>query len=137
MAEKLTIEITGGKALDRKMRELGPRALQAAAGSLYRSSERIMTRSKDHFCPVDTGNLRATGHVRMPEVQGKEVRVVMGYGGTAGGKPVGYAVYVHEVNKNYKNGKQWKYLETPLKEAIPDIVRALREDINDAYETLA
>ena len=27
-----------------------------------------------------------------------------------------HATYVHEINANYNNGKQWKYLETPYRE---------------------
>src|SRR5690554_3144864 len=34
--------------------------------------------------------------------------IVVGYAAS-------HATYVHEINKNYNYGKQWKYLETPFK----------------------
>lgn len=142
MADIVTFEIKGGKELERKLRKLGPLGLETASGSLYRSGEKIMTKSKDRYCPVDTGNLRATGHVRPPEVTQNEVRVVLGYGGTAGAggrgntKDVGYAIVVHETNRNYKVG-QWKYLETPIKESVNEIIDDLRDDVEEALETLA
>ena len=36
--------------------------------------------------------------------------VIVGYFG------VNYALFVHEINRNYNNGKQWKFLETPARE---------------------
>ena len=32
------------------------------------------------------------------------------------GYTAAYAVHVHEINKNYRNGKEWKYLETPTRQ---------------------
>lgn len=32
------------------------------------------------------------------------------------GYTANYAVFVHEINKNYRNGKQWKYLERPARQ---------------------
>jgi hypothetical protein len=143
MADKtIEVNIEGNAALLKKLRALGKAALPAARGSLYRSAESIMRVSKDQYVPIDTGNLKATGHVELPVAENNSVLVVMGYGGPAGCQPgvnkdVGYAVYVHEIQKNYRNGRQWKYLEVPLKAGVQDIEKNLKADIEEAFETLA
>lgn len=134
MANKaVEFDIQGGKELMRKLRILGPHTLRVCAGSLYRSGERIMERSKSEFVPVDTGNLMSTGVVTTPEILGDEAKVQLGYGGPA----APYAIAVHEINKGYKNGRTWKYLSQPLEQAVPDIRDNLVNDINDAFNTLA
>ena len=85
-----------------------------------------MTRSKSEFCPIDTGALRASGTVT-PSISGTNVEVKLTYGGAA----APYAVFVHEINNNYKGGKSWKFLSIPLQEALPDIINGLRDDYND------
>jgi hypothetical protein len=142
MAKAFSRQITGGKELQAKMRKLGPAATKAAAGSLFRSAEKIMTTSKEKFVPVDVGNLRASGHVALPEIKGEDVKVTLGYGGPAGignqggdtnQKDVGYAVHVHEnPDAWHRPPTQWKYLEQPMKDAEKEIVKDLGEDIDDA-----
>lgn len=117
--------ITGAEQFSALMDQLGDRAPRAVQGSLHRSAERVMTISKDQFVPVDTGALRSSGTVQS-EIRGNVIEVLLGYGGAASG----YAIYVHEINKNYRGGRQWKFLEQPLKAAIPDINTALVEDVN-------
>lgn len=129
---KKGFELAGTKKAKELLRSLGPAVLEIAAGSLYRSSEEIMTVSKEVYCPVDTGTLRSTGRVELPVISGNKVEVVMGYGGPS----ADYAVYVHEIDKNYNNGKQWKYLETPLKEGIPSIERNLVSDMEKGLRKL-
>lgn len=128
MPDIISVGVRGSEAFIRKLRGLGPAALSTAGGSLYRSAEAIMTKSKDEYVPVDTGNLRRTGHVDRPKIEGFKISVQMGYGGTA----ATYAITVHESNRAYRSGKQWKYLETPTKMASNDIVNALRTDLNAA-----
>lgn len=74
-------------------------------GSLEKAAKDIMLISKSQYVPIDTGALMASGRVVK-----KGDRVEMMYGG-----PPHYAVWVHEINKNYRNGRQWKYLETPAR----------------------
>lgn len=99
-------------------------AIPAVAGSLYRSTERIMTISKDQEVPLDTGALRSSGAVQI-EQTATAVTVTLGYGGSASQ----YAVAVHEQNKNYKGGRKWKYLEDPIKANLDEVNRQLAEDI--------
>ena len=91
----------------------------AAAEGLHEFGERIMKMSKDNYVPHKTGDLRRSGQTGPPEFRGDTVTVELSYGGTAGGKYVGYAVYVHEIQARhqppYGQGGQWKYLEAPMK----------------------
>lgn len=127
--------LSGIADLTKKLRKLGAssgKVVQVAAVSLYGSCELIMTESKEVYCPIHTGALKSTGHVELPLIEGNQVTVKMGYGGPA----APYAIFVHETDKNYHFGKQWKYLETPLKEGIPKIEEKLAADLNTALENL-
>ena len=131
----IKLDVQGAGVLARKLRKLGASTQfigRAVGGSVYRSFERVMEDSKVTYCPVDTGNLRASGQVTPPTIKGGDVTVSMGYGNTS----VSYAVIVHETNKAYRNGKQWKYLETPLLKRINEINQALLDDLNHALDTL-
>jgi len=74
-----------------------------------RAAKDIMLISKSQFVPIKTGALLGSGRVEKTK-RGKSFEILMKYGG-----PPDYAVAVHEQNKNYRNGRQWKYLETPAK----------------------
>ncbi len=128
-----------------KMALIGEAGIKAAARSLKESAERIMAESNDKYCPVETGNLRASGFVDDPLVFGKgQVSVALGYGGTA----APYALAVHENPRAGKTGGvspsgqkyrrwakvgQWKYLETPFKENTNNVRSKLIEDINREF----
>ena len=128
MALKLKARIRGSKALQRELKRRAREAPKALAGALFLEAERIMGKSK-RLVPVDTGALRASGHVQTPVIVGKKVSVTLGYGGAA----VPYAVIVHERPARHNAPTQFKYLEMPLNEAIPGmagrIVRRLRRDV--------
>jgi hypothetical protein len=122
MSVRVTASITGDETLAAKLGQLVGKAPQAAAAALFQEGERVMAASK-LLVPVDTGALRASGHVQPPRVEGTLVRVELGYGGvagaTVGGKYVGYAVYVHEnLTAAHPVGKA-KYLEEPMLAALP------------------
>lgn len=111
MTTTLKIENLGqfNNSLEAFLVELG----HAAGVAATHEAEREMTISKRHV-PVDTGDLRATGHVEPAQVQGNEVTASMGYGGPA----VDYAIYVHEdLEKQHKVG-QAKFLEGPARDEI-------------------
>jgi hypothetical protein len=126
----ISFDLKGTKELVKQLRKLGPDVEQAVAKSLYQSGNKIMERSKDVYCPFDTGALRASGQVHLPEVVKHNVTVELGYGNSS----VDYAIHVHEQDKNYKNGKQWKYLETPVKEGLKDVQEDLKAAIARAMK---
>ncbi len=91
----------------------------AVAKEGYAQCELTMTAAKKDT-PVDTGALRASGHVQPPIFDGNTIVIAMGFGGVAGAgnlgkatneEDVGYAVWVHEdLNAQHKVGKA-KFLE--------------------------
>lgn len=84
--------------------------LQAGAGALLEEGERIMADSREHYVPVDLAILKGSGHVRLPEVDGGEVSVVLAYGGPA----EAYAIVQHENLDYHHTVGEAKYLEKPL-----------------------
>lgn len=92
-----------------RLAALGKAVVLAAAGATYKRAEKIMRESKDVFVPVDTGVLKASGHVDLPEVGLDEIDVKLGYGGAA----KGYALEQHE-NEAYHHPPKlaWRYAES-------------------------
>lgn len=127
MAGGLEISITADgvteaiETLDRLAREFP----QEVAGALYRRGNEIMADSQENYVPVDQGPLRASGHVELPEINGDDISVLIGYGGGA----VDYAFVQHEgLDFEHPVGEA-KFLEKPLLKAQPtmanDIVAEL------------
>jgi len=118
------------------LREWGAGALAAGGRALERVAEEILTASK-RVVPVDTGNLRASGHVQPHVIEGRSATVVLGYGGPAGvgnqgetnQKSVGYALPVHErFDLVHSNGMP-KYLEAPVLAFAPRIEKMLADHL--------
>lgn len=146
MRHLVGLEMEGIEELAAALRQAGERAPEMFAGVLYREAERIMAVSKGSEVPVDWGNLRATGHVQLPEIAGSEVSVTLGYGGPAGpgetfphpevleGGRVGYAVIVHEDTMlRHPTGKA-KYLEDPMLRAAGDMEARLADELRRELE---
>lgn len=104
-------EIKGIDAFKRSLEKWGQEAAVAAAATLYQEGETIMAEAK-RLTPVDTGALRASGHVQPPRAAdgGRALVVNLGFGGPA----APYAVYVHENRLAHHNVGQSKFLEQPV-----------------------
>jgi len=99
----------------------------AHAAELYQSAEIVMTAAKE-LTPVDTGALRASGHVQEPKIEGGTVSVELGFGGPS----VDYAEIVHEdLNANHAVG-QAKFLEQPFMQMQPEIQKRLDQAVEEA-----
>lgn len=84
----------------------------AAVAAAYGEAEEIMSDSKQNFTPVDDGILRASGHVKAPQLVGGDYHIILAYGGAA----EDYAVIQHEeLNYEHTTGEA-KYLEKPWME---------------------
>jgi len=92
--------------------------VKAVAGSVTDEAEAIMARSKEHYCPVDTGVLRASGIVLPAVLSAVGVTVEMGYGGNASS----YALEVHEDLDAHHPVGQAKFLEVPVLAAASGMV---------------
>lgn len=71
--------------------------------------------------PLFTGNLRGSSYTR-------NVNVMDGMqGGVEVGFEAEYAVYVHEIDNDYRNG-EWKYLQRAIDENSNIILDIIREE---------
>jgi hypothetical protein len=120
------------------------KALPNAVGrGMYGFSEQVMTRAKE-LCPVDTGTLKSSGHVAAPKANGRDIEIVLGFGGPAGSgnqgetnsKDCGYADYVHEnLAARHENG-QAKFLESPLVQAAPQMAEQVQNEVDAEIKEL-
>jgi hypothetical protein len=120
VAEILTLEVKGDGALLNNLNQLGEAMNLAVERGLFQWGEEVMADSKEHYVPVDTGQLRASGFVLTPSLQDvpvgavpsaearqainprlpDEIAAVMGFGGPA----TPYALSVHENPRSGKTG---------------------------------
>jgi hypothetical protein len=82
--------------------------------TLWQEARLVMNESQDQ-CPVEFGVLKASGRVDDPvETEGK-MSIAMSYS-------TNYAVYVHEnLEAHHDPPTKAKFLEDPLRQALPDI----------------
>ena len=69
-----------------------------------------------------TGNLKNSGHVKLPETKGGKTTVVLAYG-------TDYAIYVHEIARNVHPVGQYKYLESAVKDGQPGFNNRIKDRI--------
>jgi hypothetical protein len=125
LATRFTLK--GGKAMAAKGRAIAKKVPDNAARALYQEAQIEMTEAKART-PVDTGVLRASGHVGFPERKGRLLFVSMSFGGAA----ETYAVIVHEDLEAFHKIGQAKFLESVLNESMPYMAAriAKRIDLN-------
>jgi len=92
-------------------------ARKQAADGLYKVGEEMMAESKERV-PIDTGNLKNSGHVTQPDANAREIEVTLGYGGPA----VDYALTVHEDLDAFHTVGEAKYLESVVREYAPHLL---------------
>jgi len=120
----INLHLEGVTELQRALRQLGPKAESALKRSLTTEAEKIMARAK-RLTPVDTGTLRATGHVQRPVLERDRIEITLGFGGPA----AQYAIYVHEgTEMNFTVG-QAKFLEQPVNEAARGLADRLAREV--------
>mgnify|MGYP001613739824 CR=1 FL=1 len=137
-----SIRVDGLRPMLARLRALGQAGVTIAGRAVRDEAEAVMTTAKEKYIPVESGTLRASGHVKAPVIRGHTIVTEIAFGGPS----AGYAIYVHEIPSpiathgaefNAKHGggvsrgvdQQWKYLEKPLMEAAPDFPRKIRDRI--------
>jgi len=90
-AGRVVVSVLGGDALRRALAASVPRLQAALDRAIYAEANAILTDAKKR-APMDTGTLRASGYVTLPQPSGAGSRVEAGFGGAA----KGYAGVVHE-----------------------------------------
>ena len=82
----------------------------------------LMFRESQRRVPVKTGVLKNSGQILPPTQTGDRIEIEMGYGGAASA----YALLQHETQGyRHASGKSWKYLESPVRERIPNLAANL------------
>ena len=122
----MSFTLLGVEAMRRRLGQIGQGFDNAVEKALRAEAEAIMARSKAAFVPVNVGTLKGSGFVNDVVRKGKDVSVVLGFGGDA----EAYALAVHEHPSgasppswgdrpvNFKRGGP-KYLSKPMDEAVP------------------
>lgn len=111
--------------------KLGKIPEKVAAPLLLTEAELLMTKAK-MLTPVDTGALRASGHVQAPVVENGKVTVTLGFGGAA----EAYAVPVHERMDVHHPVGQAKFLEQPVREWETDGVKRFADRLASAMKAV-
>lgn len=125
-----TAKLNGADVMKRTLQRLGENAERELGAALFAEGSAIMAQSKQ-IVPVDTGALRASGTVLLPEKRNSKVTVTMGYGGTA----VGYAIPVHEkLSARHKSPTRAKYLEGPFRAAMNGMLGRIAGRLRNALQ---
>ena len=120
----LEFEIDASEAI-KKLGLWQTKIVAAVSAALYQEGLAVMAESK-RIVPVDTGVLRASGHVERPTATRDGITVKLGYGGAASA----YAERQHEdLTYKHKDGQQAKYLEIPLLARQPDIAKNVADKV--------
>lgn len=125
-----SVEIIGIDNLTKSLALYGQKAINGLKSALFQEAEAIMGRSKRDFVPVQTGALRASGHVTKPEETSFGYKVTLGFGGPS----APYALKVHEDLRAFHPHGTSKYLETPLLEAEKGMTGRIAAHISKAVK---
>jgi hypothetical protein len=110
----------------------GQTTVTAATTMALNEEAQLMFAASQRRVPVKHGTLRRSGIILPPIVQGTSVIIQMGYGGAASA----YALVQHERQDfRHKDGQTWKYLETPVRERIPNLEIRLQNRIGRILST--
>lgn len=137
----LSVTIEGTAEMKASLAQIGADAQAKAAAALYQEAEIVMAESKERYVPVNHGVLRGSGFVQPPKIDGGDITVTLGFGGTA----KAYAIAVHEHLSDYSprswrkaeadgrhvkfspSGAGPKYLERPLMETAKYLAQHLAD----------
>lgn len=104
--------LEGKEKMKQRIQQIASFFPSETAKALFAAANYVLTISKAQYVPVDLGNLKNTGTVEEPIINGKNISVAIFYGGPA----APYAFEQHENLDFAHNVGQAKYLETPLNE---------------------
>lgn len=125
----MRLRFEGFGAMKMQLHRVASRFPTRVEQALRAEAEIEMTESKRRV-PVDTGVLRASGHVTPPEYSGRTISVGLVFGGGA----ETYAIIVHEDLDAFHKVGQAKYLESVLNESAPYLGQRIAKRIS--LETL-
>lgn len=114
MADAWGAEVLGQDALIRVLTGAAAGAPEVLGQALYEEGQMAFKQSQKEV-PVRKGYLKNSGRLSQPMSTGAgAVSVEITYGSSA----ADYAAPVHDLNKNYRNGRKWHYVADPVKARI-------------------
>lgn len=126
----MTAQLIGDEKLLAFLKASPGICLKALGAALYEKGETTMTEAKRRT-PVDTGNLRNSGHVQPPETKGETVTVTLAFGGAA----ASYAIFVHENLTAHHPVGQSKFLESAVLETEKGLGEFLAQRLRGEMHT--
>ncbi len=117
--------VRGLSAVQRRLEAMAKGMPNEVGKALRAEAEIEMTEAKNRT-PVDTGALRASGHVIGPKVDRDGIYVEMDFGGPA----APYAIKVHEDMEAFHRVGQAKFLESVVLESAPFLARRVAKRVN-------
>lgn len=110
MAESYEVEVLGQDALISALLDAADGAPEALGQGLYEEGQMAFRQTQKEV-PIRKGYLKNSGRLSPPEMTGGgNVSVAITYGSSA----TKYAAPVHDLNKNYRNGRKWHYVSDPV-----------------------
>lgn len=123
----MKITLTESSRLQELLSKKTAMTLDTALRTALAAETQIMFAESQRIVPVDTGTLRRSGIIMPPRSEGKNIVVILGYGGAASA----YALRQHEdLTLRHKKGKSAKYLERPVMERTKNLETRLAGRIN-------
>lgn len=124
MATSPQVTVVGMEKLRARLAAMAKRIPNEVARALFAEAQVEMTEAKRRV-PVDTGALRASGHVGNPQVVWRDITVRLAFGGPA----APYAIKVHEDLSAYHKTGQAKFLESVILESAPYMAKRVAKRI--------
>src|ERR1041385_3549764 len=124
-------EVTGVDALARRLEELPPQIVFVGGIALHQEADAILAASQP-LVPVETGELRASGHTDPVTLTATTAQCGVRYGGPGTGqrRPEQYAIRIEfDVTLRHPHGGQAFFLTQPTFAAVQGMGERLAEAI--------
>lgn len=121
--------IRGLDALGSSLADRIAKSRQGAAAGMFQAANRIITEAKQ-LAPVETGALRGSGYVTLPEDDFSTIRVRLGFGGPASA----YASVQERHDEYHHDVGQAHYLGDAIEHNKAAIIPIIREAVRASME---
>lgn len=108
-----SVRLQGTGKLTKRIYELRKNAPNELSAAMYLAVSSVVSTAM-RLTPVDTGWLRSSRYVRMPTYNDDRFTIECGFSAT-------YAIFVHEISKNYVVG-EWKFLTKAVEYHAPTLL---------------